>query len=102
MRLIWSWGMRPPLSVSLEIGLLPRMRLGESRKAHRRVIDARDPLIGREIDFEELRRRHLRDEADIGDGRRIAVAKLAGGILVGEKLLHRLEPGVEPMLNPGE
>jgi hypothetical protein len=43
------------------------MRLGESGERHARVVDAHDEWISRRVDLEQLRRSHLRHQADIGD-----------------------------------
>src|SRR5713101_7878815 len=87
-------------SMSLEIRLLARMRFGEGRNAHASVVDAHHALVGLNWALEQLRRRHLRDEADVRDRRAVAVAEPAGGILFGEELFHCLEAGAEPMLDP--
>src|SRR5258708_22345359 len=66
-------------SMSLEIRLLARMRFGEGRNAHASVVDAHHALVGLNWALEQLRRRHLRDEADVRDRRAVAVAEPAGG-----------------------
>src|SRR6266849_5751907 len=87
-------------SMSLEIRLLARMRFGEGRNAHASVVDAHHALVGLNWALEQLRRRHLRDEADVRDRRAVAVAEPAGGILFGEELFHCLKAGAEPMPDP--
>src|SRR5258708_31805679 len=84
----------------LVIRLLARMRFGKGRYAHAGLVNAHHALVGLERAFEQLRRRHLRDQADIGDRRAVAVAELAGGVFFDEQLLHRLEARPQPMLDP--
>lgn len=66
-------------SVAREIRLLAWMRLGESRDAHAVVVNAHDAAVGHNVGLEELRRRHLRDEADVGHGRAVAMAEVPAG-----------------------
>src|SRR5258708_36552036 len=87
-------------SMPLVIRLRARMRFGEGRNAHAGLVNAHHALVGLERAFEQLRRRHLRDQADIGDRRAVAVAELAGGIFLDEQLLPRPEARAEPMLDP--
>src|SRR5258708_3543232 len=84
----------------LVIRLLARMRFGKGRYAHAGLVNAHHALVGLERAFEQLRRRHLRDEADVRDRRAVAMAELAGRVLLREQLLHRLEAHAEPMLDP--
>src|SRR6266446_7225943 len=64
-------------SMPLVIRLLARMRFGEGWNAHAGVVNAHHALVGLEQAFEQLRRRHLRDEADVRDRRAVAVTELA-------------------------
>src|SRR6516225_2347664 len=84
------------------VGLLRRVGIGKSRDRHAGLVDAHDPRVCIEQAVEGLRRRHLGDEADISDGRPLTVAESATLSMVGKQRLDRLQPGAEPMLNPGE
>src|SRR5260221_7013549 len=83
-------------SVSLVIRLLARMRFGEGRNAHAGLVNAHHALVGLERAFEQLRRRHLRDQADIGDRRAVAVAELAGGVFFYHRVVHRRTARARP------
>src|SRR5205807_4517798 len=61
-----------------------------------------DPRIRVEWDAEGVGRRYLRDQADIGEGRLIAVAEDPARRMFGEQRLNRLYAHSEPMLDPGE
>jgi hypothetical protein len=76
--------------------------IGKSRDGHAILIDADHTRIRVERKVEGLGRRYLRDQADIRDGRPVAVAEDPARRMFGEQRLNRLQAGVEPMLDPGE
>src|SRR5690348_11788381 len=78
----------PPELPLFRVGLLCRMGIGKSRDGHAIIIDADDPRIRVEWDAEGLGRRYLRDQADIGDGRPIAVAEDPARRMFGEQRLN--------------
>ena len=65
-----------------------------------RVVDPHHPRIGRQIGVEGARRRYLGDDADIGEGRQVAMGEAAAFPVVGEQALHRRQPGPDPMPDP--
>ena len=75
---------------SFRIGLLCRVCIGESRDGHAGIIDAHDPRIGIERETENLGWRYLRDNANIRNGRPVAVAEDPAGRMFGEQRLNRL------------
>ena len=60
---------------SFRIGLLCRVGIGESRDGHASVIDAHDTRVRLERKVEGFGRCYLCDQADIRDGRPVAVAE---------------------------
>src|SRR5580658_3485106 len=72
-------------SMRREVRLLPRMRVGEGGDAHAGFVDTHGQRIGIEGAFEDLRRRDLRHQADVGDRRAVAVAEAGGGFLLDEQ-----------------
>ena len=83
-----------------EVRLLARMRLGKGRNGHAVVIDAHDARISRGVGLEELRRRHLGDQADIRDARAVAMTEVPTRRMFSEQHLDRLQTRAEPMLDP--
>src|SRR6516164_10488163 len=87
--------------ILFRVGLLRRMGIRKRRDRHAGVIDAHDSRIGIEHTVEGLGRRHLCNEADVRYSRPIAMAEPAARGVLGEQRLDGIEPGAEPMLNPG-
>src|SRR4029077_7839676 len=96
-------GKKTPAQWSLlRVGLLRRVRVGESRDRHAAIIDAHDPWIGIERAVKRPGWRHLGDKTDVGNRGPRAVAEPAAFGMLGEQRLDRLQPGAEPMLDPGK
>jgi hypothetical protein len=73
------------------VGLLRRVGIGKSWDGHASLIDAHNPRIGVEHNVEGLGWRYLRDEADIRDGRPVAMAERAARGMFRKQCLDGLE-----------
>src|SRR5258706_606892 len=87
--------------ISLRIGLVLRQRVAEGAKFVRRLLYSPQCRIGTQIHLRAPRVGELRDEADVGERRRIAMTECAGF----RRAQHRLErrkPGFNPVDLPGQ
>src|SRR5688572_14036141 len=89
------------MSVRSCSGLVEGVRLGKSFHLHALVVDAHGGGHGFGIAIEVGERAdHLRGEADVGEGGRVAVAKPAGVLFPGQVALDRLERSHGPVGEP--
>ncbi|GCC44665.1 hypothetical protein chiPu_0028479, partial [Chiloscyllium punctatum] len=77
------------------------MRLGERRQRHRCLVDPLHGRPGRQADLLVDRRRDVADQADVGDGRRVAVTEQAGRLAAGEMTFERRQRLDRPVPPPG-
>src|ERR1700736_4391533 len=82
------------------IRLCQRMRFCECRQRHRGFENAFHGRIRRKIDLLRHRRVDMADHADVGECRRISMAKPPGGLVAGQMRFDRGERFDGPMAAP--
>src|ERR1700760_4283469 len=87
---------------SLGIGLVLRQSGVEGGLRERMRLDARNRRPVRDVEFDATGIGALRNQADIRDGRRVAVAERAGFAVARECGFQRIEADGDPVTLPGD
>src|SRR6185437_6943162 len=94
------WTTNEAAGQSFGVGLTRGRRVGECGQCVARRFDAYQRGVRRQVDVEAAGVRELRDDADVGERRRIAVTEATGRAIARKHLLQRVEADVDPVTIP--